>query len=133
MPQKFTWVADGELLDDGVCIEKNYQKYHVPEKGRTKVNCTIEYQKIREVDAKRQTLSIDLLLTLKWLDPNIRTNIFALTQKNEGIGLLPEATKKIWTPDLYIWNSTTLKSKEQWASLKKTELSSIKIEENDSK
>ena len=133
MPQKFTWVADGELLDDGVCIEENYQKYHVPEKGRTKVNCTIEYQKIREVDAKRQTLSIDLLLTLKWLDPNIRTNIFALTQKNEGIGLLPEATKKIWTPDLYIWNSTTLKSKEQWASLKKTELSNIKIEENDSK
>ena len=76
-PGRYEWIANGELLEKGVCIDKSYQKYFAPQQGsnKTKVNSTIEYQKVRKVDAKEQTLSIDLLLTLRWLDPNIRSQL----------------------------------------------------------
>ena len=114
-------------MEKGVCIEESYQKYLAPEKGRTKVHSTIEYQKVRKIDAKEQTLSIDMILTLQWLDPNIRTNFTTHEVLSKGIFLLPEATKKIWTPDMYIWNSTVLKAKEEWASLKQSKISSNKL------
>ena len=120
--ERYEWVSSGYLLEKGVCIEKSYQKYFAPEKGRTKVHSTIEYQKVRKIDAKEQTLSIDLILTLQWSDPNIRTNFTTHEMLSQGIALLPEATKKIWTPDLYIWNSTALKAKEEWASLKQSKI-----------
>ena len=110
------------MLEKGICIDKDYQKYFAPEKGKTKVHSTIEYQKVRNVDAKKQTLSIDLVLNLKWLDPNIRTNFARMDVENGGIALRPEATRKIWTPDLYIWNSTSLKTREEWASLKTSKI-----------
>ena len=65
-------------------------------------------------------------MNLKWHDPNIRTNFTTEDEKNEGVALRKEATEKIWTPDLYIWNSTTLKSKDEWASLKRSQIFSIK-------
>ena len=132
---RYEWIASGELLEKGVCIDKSYQKYFAPQQGsnRTKVNSTIEYQKVRKVDAKEQTLSIDLLLTLRWLDPNIRSQFRKKDKVNGGIALRPEAVKKIWTPDLFISNSVALKTKEEWASLKKSKiLATNLINETDS-
>ena len=125
--ERYEWVASGDLLEKGVCIEESYQKYFAPKKGRTKVHSTIEYQKVRKIDAKEQTLSIDLILTLQWLDPNIRTNFTTHEMLSQGVALVPEATKQIWTPDLYIWNSTALKAKEEWASLKQSKVSTNEL------
>ena len=122
----YRWVGYGQLLEKGVCIEGSYQKFFAPEQGKTIVYCKIEYQKVRKVDAKEKTLSIDLLVNLKWHDPNIRTKFTTEDEKNEGVVLRKEATEKIWTPDLYIWNSTTLKSKDEWASLKRSRIFSIR-------
>ena len=52
-------------------------------------------------------------MTLVWSDPNIRTN----TNEDEKIILSPDAVKKIWTPDIYVWNRTTITTVDRWASL----------------
>ena len=93
-----------------------------PGEGGTKVYSTVEYHKVRDVDAKKQTLSIDLLLTLRWFDQNIRTNFTDKIQREDGIILRQEQVKKIWTPDIYLWNRSSVKQKEEWASLKTLKL-----------
>ena len=105
-PFEYVWTAQNgsKLLAKGVCIEKGYQKHFVPEKGITKVHSTIEYQELRAVDAKKQTISMEFTLTLKWLDPHIRTSDEELN--DEGTLLSPTAIKMIWTPDLHVWNRT---------------------------
>ena len=103
-PFEYQWTAQNgsKLLAKGVCIDKGYQKHFVPEKGITKVHSTIEKQKLRDVDAKKQTLSIEFTLTLKWLDPQVRAAEEEL--KNEEILSSPDSVDMIWTPDLHIWN-----------------------------
>ena len=65
----YEWAASGTLLEKGVCIDEKYRKEFAPSQKRTKIHTTIEYHTVRNVDAKDQTLSFDLILTLKWLDP----------------------------------------------------------------
>ena len=121
-PVRYQWIADGELLEKGICIRNSYQKYFAPETGQTEIYSTIEYQKVRKVDAKEQIVSIDLSLTLKWKDPNILSDNAPEIIENGGIALRQGATEKIWTPDLFIWNSTALKPKDEWAKLKKAKV-----------
>ena len=121
-PERYQWIADGELLEKGICIGSSYQKYFAPEIGDTIIYSIIEYQKVRKVDAKGQIVSIDMLLTLKWRDPNILSDNAPKSIEYGGISLRQGATEKIWKPDLYIWNSTTLKLKEEWAKLKRAKV-----------
>ena len=107
-------IASGTLLEKRVCIGKNYRNY---------MHTTIEYQQIRAVDAKEQTVSLDLLLTLRWLDPNIITNFNEDMMEEEGVILRPEKVKEIWVPDLYIWNRTSVKEKNEWAFLQTSMIS----------
>ena len=104
---EYQWVAQNQskLLEKGVCIERGYQKHFVPEKGITKVHCTIEKQKLRKVDAKENTVSIDFTLTMRWLDPHIRTNEGYLEE--DDIVLSPKAIEMIWTPDMHVWDSAS--------------------------
>ena len=120
--ESFEWIANGDLLQRGICISKNYRKYIAPEQGKTKVHTTIEYQTVRNVDAKDQTLSFDLVLTLAWLDQNIRTNFSNNIDRTDGIVLSPGAVDMIWTPDLFIWNRTAVTSTNMWASLIQTKI-----------
>ena len=112
---EYKWVAQNgsKLLAKGVCIERGYQKHFVPEKGITMVHCTIEKQKMRKVDAKEQTVSIDFTLTMRWLDPHIRTNEEYL-EKDE-IVLSPTAIELIWNPDMHIWDSASFDN--EWKKL----------------
>ena len=110
--QKFHWSSHGKLLEEGVCIGKDYRKNFVPEKGVTKVYTTIEYQKVRDISAPRQKLLADLSLTMRWLDPNIRTNFSKQDIENGGVILDSESIAMIWTPDLYVWNRTRYKDSE---------------------
>ena len=115
--QYYKYVASGKLLDEGVCIDDNYHKEFAPSQEKTKIHCTIEYQTVRNVDAKDQTLSFDLILTLKWLDPFIHTYFTEKDKKNKGIVLSKDAYDKIWSPDLFVWNRTSVTSTDRWLSL----------------
>ena len=114
---RFEWVASGKLLQKGVCIDENYRKEFAPSQEGTKIHTTIEYQTVRNVDAKDQTLSFELILTLKWLDSNIHTYFTEKDKKRKGIVLSKEAYDEIWSPDLFIWNRTTVTSTDRWLSL----------------
>ena len=62
---RYAWKSSGQLLALRVCILKDYQKFLPPkEDGSTEVYTTIESQKVRDVDAKKKTLSIDFGLTM---------------------------------------------------------------------
>ena len=107
--QTFYWSSHGKLLEEGVCIGKDYRKYFVPEKGKTKVYTTIEYQKVRDIRSGHHAMSVDLSLTMRWIDPNIRTNLSDKNIEKGEVILSPEAVAMIWTPDLYVWNRTEFK------------------------
>ena len=115
--ERYEVIASGTLLEERVCIGKNYRNYIAPLGRNTKVHTTIEYQQIRAVDAKEQTVSFDLLLTLRWVDPNIITNFNEHIRNEDGVIIRPVKVDKIWVPDLYIWNRTSLKQKDEWAFL----------------
>ena len=116
---EYRWIPSGTLLERGVCIDRNYRSYIAPQEDGTKVYATINYQKIRDVDDKLKTISIDLLLTLRWLDTDIRTNFTDKMKRNGGLSIR-QKMGKIWTPGLYIWNRTSVMPKEEWAALTKS-------------
>ena len=126
-------IASGQLLERGVCIGKNYRKYIAPHGRDTQVRTSIEYQRVREVDAKKQTVSIDILLTMMWQDPNIKTNSISDSDNDDEIILRPEKVSNIWIPDLYVWNRTSIETKDEWAFMKtaKILLSTKNIDEDD--
>ena len=108
------------MIAKGVCVGPDYVNYFVPEKGITKVSTTIEDQKVRDVDAREGTVSVDLTLTMRWSDPNIKTNFSPRDKDNGGIVLSPDGITKIWTPDtdMYILNRKSFKFRDEWASVK---------------
>lgn len=125
-------------MERGVCKDSSYRKHLAPETEQetTIVHSTIEYQTVRNVDAKEQTMSIDLVLTLAWFDPGIRTNFTTKDTNKGGVILSPDATKLIWTPDLSIWNRTAYLGQmpQHWVSLircKILSLNAIKEKLND--
>ena len=116
----YHWIASGTLVAKGVCVGRDYLKYFVPEKGITKVYTTIEDQKVRAVDAREGTVSVDFTLRMRWSDPHIKTNFSSRNKENRGIALSPSDITAIWTPDtdLYILNRRSFKFEEEWASVK---------------
>ena len=109
----YEWKPDGKLLAEGACISSRSQKHLVPDPGRTKVECRIEHQMVRNVDSKAQTISIDLTLTMKWLDPNIKSK--NLEEKKDGeIILSQNSIKDMWIPDLMIKNLTSYRYEDEW-------------------
>ena len=115
--ENYKWIGKGKLLAKGVCVDPDYRENFVPEKGNTTVYSTIEYQKVRAVDAKEGTVSIDFTVTMRWLDHNIKTNFSSNDKENGGILLDTNAIAKIWTPDMYILNRTSFKFRHEWTSL----------------
>ena len=120
--KRYQWIASGTLLEKGACVTKNYRNFISPQEGGTKVISTIEYERIREVDAKKQTISIDILLKLRWFDPNIRMKYAEKIKVKESISLRSKKMDIIWIPDLYIWNMTSVKPKLEWAMLKRSRI-----------
>ena len=114
---KYHWNYTGQLLATGVCVRDDYQKHFPPEDGTTKVYSTIAKHEVRQVDAKKMTLSLDFILTMQWLDSRIYTNLPNEKSKGGGITLGPTAIEQIWSPDLRILNRQSFKAKDEWASL----------------
>ena len=115
--KEYKWIPSGILLAKGACINERYQKHLVPEPGKTKVSSRIQNEKVRHVDSRKQTVALDLVLTMRWWDPNINTQNLADNSTNTGLILSPGAVKEIWTPDLTIQDLTSFKIKEEWTSL----------------
>ena len=111
------WQQSGILLSRGACIPKGYTSLVVPEKGLTKVFSTIENEQVRAVDANEGTVSVDFTLTMRWLDPNIRTNFSIEDVENGGIILDNRYKDLIWKPNIYIFNLRSFKTEDEWLSM----------------
>ena len=134
IPYQYHWNSTGELLEAGICIMDDYQKHFPPSDGTKKVYSTIETQEVRDVDAKKKTLSIDFTLTMRWLDSRIKANFTEEDKKRGEVLLGPAAIDKIWFPDLHVMNRQSFKLKEEWASLITTRILTTKnINELDEK
>ena len=104
------WTGFGTLLQKGACIERTYSQTAVPEKGITRAYCTILSQRIRDIDSKKEELTLDITLTRRWVDPGIKTNFSQEDLQNGGIALEKEQSKTIWHPDIYIYNLSDYKT-----------------------
>ena len=77
----------------------------------------VNHDLVRHVDARKQTILVDLKLTMKWWDPNVKAKPSDYNDNIDEITLNTNAIQKIWTPDLEIQNLTSYKFKEEWISL----------------
>ena len=117
IPYQYHWIQTGELLETGVCIRDDYQKQFPPQDGTKKVYSTIDTHEVRDVDARKKTLSIDFTLTMRWLDSGIKAKFTHEDIERGEVLLGPTAIDKIWSPDLHILNRQSFKLKDEWASL----------------
>ena len=114
---RYHWVAAGTMLATGVCIDDDYKQHFPPDVGTTKVYSMINTPQVRQVDAKRMTISMDFTLTMQWLDSRIKTNLDGGKLTGRSLTLGPKAIDKIWSPDLHILNRQSFKLKDEWASM----------------
>ena len=112
-------VGQGRLLAKTVCIDEGYTKNVAPDSDSTKVYTTIKRAKVRSVDSRDGTMSVDFLLAMIWQDPKIRAKFLAHDVQKGGIALNADAISEIWTPDLYIMDRKYFKPPNEWMSLKK--------------
>ena len=115
--QEFQWIPSGELLEDGACVNSNYSKHFLPLQVKRRIYTTIAYQKVRVVDSRKQTVSLDLTLWMRWRDPDVKFKFSDEDWQNEGLVLSPNATTRIWNPNLHFKNRTVLKPDEEWKKL----------------
>jgi hypothetical protein len=60
----YDWIPAGRLLENGVCVSDGYTKHALQESAKRYIATTIEYQKLRNVDALKENLSVDMALTM---------------------------------------------------------------------
>ena len=116
----FGWVAKGTLLADGLCIGQEYARSVAPFKGNTTVYSTVEEPRFRGISISDGTVAVDFKLTMRWVDPDIKT-LFDDEDRDAGYIVLSKTSlDKIWTPDLYILDRRSFKLQDEWASLKRS-------------
>ena len=115
--EEYFWKPHGELLADEACLSQDSKKHLAPNFGRTKVIGNFLHHKVRNVDSRQQTMSIDMKLSLRWFDPNVKHNQAINQLESRDIFLSPIAVEKIWTPDLVIQDLTALKIRSEWISM----------------
>ena len=113
------WIGYGTLLQKGACISATYSQSVPPDTNGTKIYSTIEGHVIRDIDAKKKTLTIDFSLKLRWMDAGINTNFSTIKEGMPGIALNTLRFPSIWMPDVYVYNLSSYKSFKdsmQWKS-----------------
>ena len=119
----YQWIPAGQLLEDGACIGDDYNNHSFPVNEKRIIKTTIEYQQVRDVDDIEETVSIDLTLTMRWFDPDVRFKFSNDDLQCGGIIMSPEATEGIWIPDIHFQNRTYLKQDEEWKWLISSKIS----------
>lgn len=119
--------GEGNLLQKGACVNDTYSKSTIPEIGVTKAYTTIISQKVRDVDSRKEELSIDITASILWIDPGIKSNFSVAGYQLGGMGmsLEPDDLKFIWKPDIYIYNNSDFKSFSDSTQVKTFRLSSF--------
>ena len=115
------WITSpgAKLLANGICIHQDYNRFAEPDAEKTVTYSTIEKEDIRSVDDEDGTMSVDLTLVLRWLDPHLQTRLSKSEKDNDSIALTPEAIKEIWTPDIYVLDRKSFQIMDEWKSLKR--------------
>ena len=134
---------NGTILDRGVCIEKSYDRMVKPKPGGRIENttkdemknrgakcwntckscCTLSYtpvfvtinqHMVRDINDKRRTLTLDISLTLSWMDQKITTYKPLTVSKDQAelreISMPLSRHIDIWNPDLHVYNLSDYKS-----------------------
>ena len=113
--------SENDVIDKGGIITKNKRYLRLaPRKffflPYTTIYTKIKEYDIREIDEKKQIITLDMSLTLQWMDPFIftytprqGTTLDTLTEI-EGYDISKEASKRIWKPDLPVHNLYDYKS-----------------------
>lgn len=101
----YNWAGSGKLLEKGACLEEGYRSWVIPEKGVTRVHSTIKSPFLRTIGLREQLVNIDYTLIFNWIDRRIKTNFSLESNSNEtGMAIKVNVLKKIWAPELYIFN-----------------------------
>ena len=107
--------ANQDVIDKGGMITKNKRYLRLmPRKffflPYAKIYTKIKQYHIREIDEKKQIITLDMSLSLQWMDPGIftytpkRVTTSDTLSEVEGYDISKEAAKSIWKPDLPIHN-----------------------------
>ena len=99
----------GEFLEAGACIPYGYRQQTIPDKHTTKIFTTILNENVREVDDKKEAMTVDLVINMQWVDERIRTNFSSGDVEDGGIGLDLRVIDRIWRPYMYFRNLTDYK------------------------
>lgn len=95
---------EGILLQEGVCLIQGYSVENVPVKGSTEVHTRVSKEKVRMVNDKENTITIQLTLTLTWIDHRIKTSFSVEDRERGNIELALGRTNNIWKPDVHFYN-----------------------------
>ena len=113
--------ADKDIIDKGGIITRSSRYLRLAPRKFFYLPYTMIYTKIneydvREIDEKKQIITLDMSLTLQWMDsgiftytPKQGTTLDTLTEM-EGYDISKEAAKRIWKPDLPVHNLYDYKS-----------------------
>ena len=100
-----------EKLATGVCKNQDYNDHVLPNPNLT-IWASLRSQNIHSLDDKTNSYSMDMEIVLFWIDPGIKST-FSDSDKFKGyIPLSIRATKKMWTPDIHIFNLSDFKTFE---------------------
>ena len=92
----------GTLLRKGVCIVDGYQTDLLPIEMGTQVSFNILGIRLRNIDVREKTITIDFDMTAWWIDPGIKTNFSAVDKENGAIWLDAEKAGFLWRPNFAI-------------------------------
>ena len=105
-PEKWTVMTSSSSFVNIICISKDYKTYDEPKEiAPNPILMSIENSTIVNIDEKKKTMTMELLMSYVWVDERIKV-VFS---NNAGIIFLPSSTTEektnIWTPfqHLEIW------------------------------
>ena len=111
--------SNGRKITGFVCLPNDYHKEISPtgeDEHIVHINSSIWLRNIREINAVDKTMTVDITLTLYWIDNRIlkkftKHNMNKHAGGKAGIMVLPiEKLDDIWRPDLYIFDMAYFES-----------------------
>ena len=100
----------GKLLAEGACTVYGYQPALPPGRGKTNVHCKVSQQKVRAVNDKQKTITVDFTLSMSWEDDGIKTKFSDIDRQYGGIEIGSDKAKGMWLPQLYVYDISDYKS-----------------------
>ena len=110
-----------EWVSQAWCIPPNFdphlEPWNVPENGNQpipyKYEFTFDILDVKEVNDRRQTVTLMMYLRVKWFEPRLRINknTSKWIEPKSRLSLAPHVLKHLWYPDLEIYGLETFTTK----------------------